>query len=412
MKQGRIALWATMLFLLTACQSREPLRRAPDLEARLRKYRLEKDADETADTPIDGIRTVSSLEWLAATQASDGSWPVRSLRGHSNALSTSLAAMAFLWAGYGTPEIPDTNKRQFVTYRTALKKALDYLVKVQDASGAFEDVENLNRDALGLGRSAVNLSTAIAALVFAESAKIDTAYRKAAERAVGFLLSTQEDEGGWDIGPPPPAQEGIDPVKPCSDAYVTSWVVIALKIAGHQGISVDAQAALARARLFLNRVAVIQSSQTGEQLPVVFGTLRYDPLTQSESPGIRDQYGSTELLATAALARFYLGDTIENAFLRMARDALLSSDISQSSANLLFFGNLAVCVLDWTDREATLRDFCDQSFASLRKEYYTDGVFTPTIKSKTDRAFGLAGVAALVTLAENALVQQLGSKGK
>ena len=147
-----------------------------------------------------------ALEWLAKTQRADHSWEAP--EGDYVIGVTSLAVAAFLGAGYG-PE-SDT------AFGEPVRRGLKYLLSKQDHEGCVGD----RGEKYMYGH-------AIATLALAEATGMSTKgeYRKAAQKAVDFLVASRNPGKGWRYT----AKPGDN------DTSVTTWAVMALRAAERTG---------------------------------------------------------------------------------------------------------------------------------------------------------------------------------
>lgn len=158
---------------------------------------------------------VPGLTWLARHQNQDGSWSVTGYanrcRGEKKCLPnvgsdeltigvTGLALFAFLGAGYHHLS-KDTHVG--ICYGDVVKKALQYLIKVQNPDGSFGDKD--------LPRSAFNSALATLALCEAYGLTGSRIVQDPAQKAVEYLVSRAD---AWGETQP--------------DAVVTGWAALAL----------------------------------------------------------------------------------------------------------------------------------------------------------------------------------------
>ncbi len=134
------------------------------------------------------------LEFLAKHQRSDGSWRLEDFgdqpRLRSHTAATALALLAFQGAGY--------SHRQY-HYAPVCRSALQYLLKNQQSDGdlyiPMDEASNAN---------ARFYSHSIASLALCEAFGMtqDEALREPAQRAVDFMVKTQDPVGGgWRYQP-------------------------------------------------------------------------------------------------------------------------------------------------------------------------------------------------------------------
>ncbi len=194
---------------------------APAFQKRLDRNR-DRDEDESLG-PL-GPEVEETIErglaFLAAHQREDGSWHLEDfdtrveIRSHSAA--TALALLSFQGAGY---------THQQGKYASQVTKALEYLIANQKANGDLYIPMDKVSDANGW-----LYSHGIASLAMCEAYGMtqDERLKPAAQKAVDFMVATQDASGGgWRYLP------GTG-----SDTSVTGWFMMALKSAQLAGLEV------------------------------------------------------------------------------------------------------------------------------------------------------------------------------
>gem|GEM_PF-2358311 len=251
----------------------------------------------------------AGLRWLAAHQDEDGHWDPRGFTKHCppddncggaapgrvfpwpfDLGVTGLATLAFLGAGH-TPEEGE--------YRDTVGRALQYLLACQQDTGAFSNeppvVTKLADGQVIEARRISIYSQAICALALAECLAMtgDEQLRGPVERAVDFLVESQQELGGWDYFQ---FRTGRN------DSSVTGWVAMTLKSASAAGVKVPAECWY---RLF----GFIESMSHPE------GYLRYT--------NTQRRYGIA-LAAVGLLCREYLGWPRDSEDLGVTADLLVA----------------------------------------------------------------------------------------
>ncbi|MEI8211007.1 MAG: prenyltransferase/squalene oxidase repeat-containing protein [Planctomycetota bacterium] len=160
------------------------------------------------------------LEFLAQYQRPEGAWHLndfgKKTRMQSDTAATALALLSFQGAGY--------SHEQF-KYQATCKRAIDWLRSIQKKNGdlyaSMDEASDVN---------AWLYSHAIATLAMCEAYGMtqDEAIRDSAQRAVDFLVDSQDPvAGGWRYTP-----------RIGSDTSVTGWAMMALKSAELAGLKV------------------------------------------------------------------------------------------------------------------------------------------------------------------------------
>jgi hypothetical protein len=219
------------------------------------------------------------LAYLSRIQLEDGSWSLQG-SGESAALvadtaATGLALLAFQGAGY--------NHREH-RYAEVVNAAIQHLVKNQKPDGdlflPLDDESN---------RSVWIYSHSIAALALSEAYGMtqDPALREPAQKALDFLIASQQPErGGWRYSP----QVG-------SDTSVTGWAMMALKSGELANLDVPDET-YNRIRRWLDK------SQGSSNDPHLYSYNPYAPDTEEQRHGRRP---STTMTSVGLLMRLYLG---------------------------------------------------------------------------------------------------------
>lgn len=160
------------------------------------------------------------LQFLAQHQRPDGSWHLEDydtpVRMRSTTAATALALLSFQGAGY--------THRQF-KYESVCKGAVDSLLRSQQSNGDLYQREDEFSNA-----NAWLYSHAMATLALCEAYGMtqDEAIKDGAQRAIDFLVDSQDPEGGgWRYSP-----------RVGSDTSVTGWVMMSFQSAELAGLQV------------------------------------------------------------------------------------------------------------------------------------------------------------------------------
>jgi hypothetical protein len=220
----------------------------------------------------------AALRWLARHQEADGHWDTRKLEASQEYDEgvTGLAVLAFLGAGY-------THKAG--TFADNVNRAVNWLIKQQDAKGAFAR----NSGKFGYEHAICGL-----ALAEAYGMTQDPRVREAAQKAVDHSIGAhQEPYSGWRYAE-----------KEAGDTSVTGWFVMQLKSAKVAGLKVDG-AGFQGASKFLDSV-------TGKE-----GTARYMP-----------DRGPTQIMTAVGLVcRQFMGTPNNDPLLEKGTDYILKTEL-------------------------------------------------------------------------------------
>ncbi len=162
----------------------------------------------------------AGLRWLKENQLSTGAWRAdREGARWADAGITGLATLAFLGAGH---------TQQAGQYRRTVGSALGYLKGQQDRLGCI----TLTVEGKRVGGYMYNHGIATLALTEAYAMTEDPLLREASQRAVDFIVESQNSTGGWRY-----YATSTD-----ADSSVSGWMVMALRSAKHGGLEVPKKA--------------------------------------------------------------------------------------------------------------------------------------------------------------------------
>jgi hypothetical protein len=218
------------------------------------------------------------LKWLSEHQGKTGAWgldwgndicqvnpPCGGMACRFPVGTTAVALLAFLGAGNTHLDGPEG------PYAATVKNAAEFLTSRQTKDGRFEEAETV-----------YNYTHAISTYAMCELLAMtqDPRLRPVCERAVNYICSMQQDNGGWDYD----AQRSGR-----GDVSISGWMVMALRAARAAGLTVPTST-WTRARSFY-------VTATDEQRPWV----AYFVLDQTRHGG------TPAVQASGVLARNYLG---------------------------------------------------------------------------------------------------------
>jgi prenyltransferase/squalene oxidase-like repeat protein len=192
-------------------------------------------------TPEHEAAVVRGLEWLASHQNEDGSWTAkigyklnsdyRETKEDGHVGVTALAGTAFLAGGH----LPERGE-----YGAVVDRALDFVLRAADDDGYITYAGSRM------------YSHAFATLFLAEICGMTHRQdvRGKLQKAVDFIVDTQNDEGGW----------RYVPFSPESDMSIVVCQVIALRAARNIGIRVP-KSTIDRAAKYVVESAITEESQ-------------------------------------------------------------------------------------------------------------------------------------------------------
>lgn len=180
--------------------------------------------ENRGESPADAL-VERGLAWLVAAQEEDGRWTLGAyhpegaggaVRLRSDTAATGLALLAFLGAGYDHFD---------GRHRDVVRHGLEWLVSVQQANGdLFVPSDPVSNSCAWL------YSHGIATMALCEAVGMtgDPLLRPAAERAIGFIVASQQPgRGGWRYQP-----------RADSDLSVSGWMLVALRAGTLAGLTV------------------------------------------------------------------------------------------------------------------------------------------------------------------------------
>ncbi|MCA9117488.1 MAG: terpene cyclase/mutase family protein, partial [Planctomycetaceae bacterium] len=240
-------------------------------------------------------RAVSrGLAWLKRQQQQGGNWRLHD--GYPDASystlwtdtgATALALLALQGAGHN---------HAGGEFATTIGNGLNWLKSIQKADGDFHDHYELGRQTAFYAHSQATIAICEALILTG-----DESFREPAERAVGFLLKSQQPlQGGWKYQPQDEMTVG--------DLSVTGWALMALHTARAASVPVPDDA-FRKSSLFLDACQERDGS-------------RYKYMPNDPADRV-----TASMTAEGLLCRQYLGWSRENPQLLDGVEWLLSSEL-------------------------------------------------------------------------------------
>jgi hypothetical protein len=242
------------------------------------------------------------LVYLVKSQASDGSWSLRTRPDwmpedelaaeiDSDVAATGLSLLAFLGAGYHHKED---------LYQETVREGLDFLLGNQNEKGdLYVDLDPNST------RSAWMYSHAIATLALCEAYGMtqDPQLRRPAQQALDFIVASQHPQrGGWRYAP------GYG-----TDTSVTGWMMMTLKSGQLAGLTVDERA-------FQMIDAWLDIARGSAEKPYLFRYNPFAPDTEEQRHGWRP---TRTMSAVGLLMRLYGGWSRNDPQVRQGAEVLL-----------------------------------------------------------------------------------------
>ncbi len=270
---------------------------APAFSQRLKRNREQEDSAAELGPlgPQTELAIENGLQFLAKYQRDDGSWHLEDFGERvdirSETAATALALLSFQGAGY--------THRQF-KYEDVCGKALAWMIRNQRRNGDLY----VRTDAKSDGNAWL-YSHAIAALALCEAYGMtqDESIKGNAQRAIDFLVQSQDPQGGgWRYQP-----------KIGSDTSVTGWCMMALKSAELSGLVVSKES-------YRGISKWLEGSQASESRKYLY---RYN-WQAADAPATRHGRVPTPVMTSVGLLmRLYLGWRRDNPDMQQGTDWLM-----------------------------------------------------------------------------------------
>ncbi len=253
---------------------------APAFQQRMARNDGSADSSELGDFgPATEAAIERGLEFLAKNQRADGSWQLEDFgdrpRLRSHTAATALSLLAFQGAGY--------SHRQY-HYAPVCRSALEFLISHQKSDG---DLYIPTDEASNANARFYSHSIASLALCEAYGMTQDEALREPSERAVQFMVKSQDPVGGgWRYQP------GFE-----SDTSVSGWFMMALKSAELSGLKVPQST-------FDGIKSWLEKAQASPEEPHLY---RYNPLASDITATRHGRIPNPTMTGVGLLMRLYLG---------------------------------------------------------------------------------------------------------
>lgn len=179
----------------------------------------EKMAAEGGGTTASDAAVIMGLRWLKSRQKVDGHWAMIEGSHQDEFGATGLALLPFL--GYGITHKPNPKDPVTLEYAHNVNLGLNFLVRKQAANGVW-----------GNDGSHRIYDHAVCTVAVCEAYGMthDPALKKAAQKALDYLVKYQHERGGFRYSPGDPG-----------DVSVTGWCLQALQSGKLAGLSVPAE---------------------------------------------------------------------------------------------------------------------------------------------------------------------------
>ena len=289
------------------------------------------------------------LGWLAAAQEDDGRWTLGTyhakgvggaVRLQSDTAATGLALLTFLGAGYDHFD---------GRHREVVRRGLEWLVSVQKADGdLFVPADPVSNSCAWM------YSHGIATMALCEAVGMtgDPLLRPAAEKAIGFIVASQQAErGGWRYQP-----------RADSDLSVSGWMLVALRSGTLAGLTVPAETYVGVRRL-------LDESANPDKL----GHYLYNALSPEQRPS---DLSAASMTALGSLMRLHTGTPRTDpplgaaaASLAAMKPAYGTRQVRTRDAYLWYYASQVLVQTGGPDWDAWYGQLC----TALEAEQVTDG---------------------------------------
>ena len=251
----------------------------PAYQQRIDRLKENQVFDDGITGPQTELAIESGLEFLAKHQAESGAWRLQDFDTRvlmrSDTAATGLSLLAFQGAGY--------THRQY-QYATHVGNALQFLMDGQKRDGDLYRPQDPASD-----QNAWLYSHAIATLALCEAYGMtqDPALREPAQRALNFMVTSQDKErGGWRYRP------GVG-----TDTSVSGWFMMAFKSGQLAGLDVPSST-------FDRIEKYLDASRVSAKQPHLF---RYNPFASDTLEQRHGREPTAVMTSVGLLMRLYFG---------------------------------------------------------------------------------------------------------
>lgn len=275
----------------------------PAFEQRLERLKQNPAIDDGVTGPQTELAIERGLAFLAKHQNKAGCWRLQDFDTQvllrSDTAGTGLSLLAYQGAGY--------THQQF-QYAETIEKGLEFLLAHQQKNGDLYVPQDKTSD-----RNAWLYSHAIATLALCEAYGMtqDPALREPAQRALNFMVESQDKEhGGWRYRP------GI-----ATDTSVSGWFMMAFKSGQLAGLKVE-QSTFDRIEKYLT------DAQVSSEQPYLY---RYNPYALDTEEQRHGKLPTPVMTSVGLLMRLYFGWRREQEEMIKGSDYILQNPPSLGS---------------------------------------------------------------------------------
>jgi len=314
-------------------------------------------SQQRGDVTVQTRRAVkAALDFLAKQQNADGSFGA-----NYQLASSALAGLAFL--GYGS-------NYNHGPYRAQIQKLVEYILKIQDAQGYFDDGQCRMH---GHGYATLFLAMAYGSMPYEKRKQV----KKALQKAVRITARSQSREGGWYYYP---AHERF----PSQDeGSVTVTQVQALRACRDAGIYVS-KSIIDRGQRYIKR----STTSSGTRYHIHGG--RTTVTLTAAGVAVMNAYGVYDP-RTCIQLKWGL-DVLKRAI----KSRLSRGGVAMSAVNWPWYGNLYLSQACWQAGDEMWKLYYPTTYKRLLSTQNTDGSWTRTRGGRAYGAVFSTAIAALI----------------